>query len=131
MPQAISLSGLFGVITKMAQAQKQELGSMSKEAKIMNLMQFARKAGKLSAGTDACLRELHHKHIHLIIVAADTAERTVTRVKNDLREQNSKVMMIELSSQQELSAALGLHLTGVYGISDKNFAAKMIEYWQS
>ncbi|MCD8480073.1 MAG: ribosomal L7Ae/L30e/S12e/Gadd45 family protein [Candidatus Cloacimonetes bacterium] len=104
---------------------------MTKEAKIMNLMQFARKAGKLASGTDACLRGLHHKHIHLIIIATDTAQRTVSRVKNDLNEAGNKVMMIQLSSQEELSAALGLPLTGVYGISDKNFAAKMIEYWQS
>lgn len=94
-------------------------------------MQFARKAGKLIGGTDACMREVHHKHIHLIVIATDTAERTVSRVKNELREHNSKVMVIQLSSQEELSAALGLPLTGVYGISDKNFAAKMIEYWQS
>lgn len=94
-------------------------------------MQFARKAGKLVSGTDACLREVHHRHIHLIVIASDTAERTVSRVKNELKEQNSKIQILQFGSQEELSAALGLPITGVYGISDKNFAAKIIEYWQS
>ena len=115
----------------MVEAKKQGQEEMSNEAKIINLMQFARKAGKLSTGVDACMRELHHKHIHLIVIASDTAERTANRVKHELRELNSRIMTISISSQSELSAALGLPLTGVFGISDKNFAAKMIEYWQS
>jgi ribosomal protein L7Ae-like RNA K-turn-binding protein len=99
--------------------------------KILNLMQFARKAGKLVAGVDACMRGLHHKHIHLLIVAADTAERTVKRVHNELSESGQKLPIIQTGSQEEISAALGLPKTGVFGIGDKNFAAKISEYWQA
>ena len=42
--------------------------------KIINLMQFARKDGKLIAGTDACLREHNSRGLRLIVIASDTAE---------------------------------------------------------
>jgi len=99
--------------------------------KIMNLMQFARKAGKLVAGMEACLRAMHRKHIHLIVLAADSSERTIKRVNFEIQDSGAKLPVISLGSQEELSIAVGLHKTGVFGISDKNFAAKIMEYWQA
>ena len=115
----------------MAETQKQRQEKLNKEEKILNLMQFARKAGKLIGGSDACIRELHHKHIHLFVIASDTAPRTVSRIEYELGEKKSKIMILRFGTQEELSAALGLPLTAVFGISDKNFAVKMIDYWQS
>lgn len=102
-----------------------------RDSKILNLMQFARKAGKLTAGIDACLRGMHRKHIHLIVIAADSSERTVKRVNFEIETSGAKLPVISFGSQQEISIALGLHQTGVFGISDKNFAAKIMEYWQA
>ncbi len=99
--------------------------------KIQNLMQFARKAGKLVAGVDACLRAMHRKHIHLIVIAADSSERTIKRVNFEIKESGAKLPVISFGNQSELSAALGLPKTGVFGISDKNFAAKIMDYWQA
>nr|MDK2851270.1 hypothetical protein [Candidatus Cloacimonadota bacterium] len=99
--------------------------------KILNLMQFARKAGKLEAGIDACMRGLHRKHIHLIVIAADSSDRTIKKVINAARAYSQKLPVITFGEQIELSTALGLPKTGVFGISDKNFAAKIFEYWQS
>ena len=106
---------------------------MTKELdpRILNLMQFARKAGKLVGGVEACMRGMHHKHIHLIVIAADTSERTLNRVRFEMRESGSKMPLIQAGSQAEIRAALGLPLTGVFGVSDKNFAAKITEYWQA
>jgi len=118
---------------KMAQEARQRENSQMTELdpRIVNLMQFARKAGKLVGGVEACLRGMHHKHIHLIVIAADTSERTLKRVRFEMQESGGKMPLIEAGSQAELSAALGLPLTGVFGISDKNFAAKIAEYWQA
>ncbi|MCB5246940.1 MAG: ribosomal L7Ae/L30e/S12e/Gadd45 family protein [Candidatus Cloacimonetes bacterium] len=96
--------------------------------KIVNLMQFARKAGKLTAGADACLRELHSRGLRLVIIASDTAERTAARIEAALRERGDKVATLRLGTQEELSAALGLPLTGIFGITDKQFATRMLEY---
>ncbi len=97
-------------------------------ARILNLMQFARKAGKLVAGSDATLRALHRHKLYLIIVASDTAERTVKRMENHLKRNDLTVPIIRFGNQSDISNALGLPLTGVFGIYDKQFADKMLEY---
>ncbi len=101
------------------------------DARILNLMQFARKAGKLVSGLDACIRGLNHHIIRLLIVAEDTSIRT----QNNLLKTNSSspnpVKIILTGSQKEISYALGLPITGVFGISDKNFASKILEYWKA
>lgn len=114
------------------EARKKQAQQMTElNPKILNLMQFARKAGKLVAGVDACTRGMHHRHIHLIVIAADTSERTVERIRYEIEAGGNKLLIILAGEQAELSSALGLPITGVFGISDKNFAAKMIEYWQA
>ncbi|PKN73302.1 MAG: 50S ribosomal protein L7Ae-like protein [Candidatus Cloacimonetes bacterium HGW-Cloacimonetes-3] len=101
------------------------------DARILNLMQFARKAGKMVSGLDACVRGLNHHVIRLLIVAEDTSIRT----QNNLLKTNSSspnpVKIILTGSQKEISYALGLPITGVFGVSDKNFAAKILEYWKA
>ncbi|MDD3536195.1 MAG: ribosomal L7Ae/L30e/S12e/Gadd45 family protein [Candidatus Cloacimonetes bacterium] len=104
---------------------------MEKNERILNLMQFARKAGKLTGGTDACLRELHKKHLHLVIIAQDAAERTQARIRRELSASGQKIQILVFGQRDKISAALGMPLTAVFGISDKNFATKMIEYWQA
>jgi len=99
--------------------------------KILTLMQFARKAGRLSAGMDACERALKHQNLRLIIVAADSSERTKTSLKRIMGNLAIPVKLIETGTKQELSVALGLPETGIFGISEKNFAAKIFEYWQA
>ncbi|NLH93260.1 MAG: 50S ribosomal protein L7Ae-like protein [Candidatus Cloacimonetes bacterium] len=96
--------------------------------KIINLMQFARKAGKLIAGTDACLRELNSRGLRLIVIASDTAERSVARMEAAARLALGNTGVTRISSQLELSAALGVPITGIYGITDKQFATRMLEY---
>ena len=96
--------------------------------KIINLMQFARKAGKLISGADACLRELHSRGLRLIIIATDTAQRSAARIEAAVQQAGSSVSILRLGTQQELSAALGVPITGIYGITDKQFATRMLEY---
>ncbi len=101
------------------------------DLRILNLMQFARKAGKLVSGTDACARALNHQLLSLLIIAEDSSERTKTNIQRKVAGQKSPVKMIITGSQKEISYALGLPVTGVFGISDKNFAAKIKQYWQA
>lgn len=99
--------------------------------KILNLMQFARKAGKLIYGTDACIRGLNHQLIRLLIIAEDTSERTKDSVVRINSASHGPIKMIITGTQKEISYALGLPVSGVFGISDKNFAAKIMQYWQA
>ncbi|MEN6444484.1 MAG: ribosomal L7Ae/L30e/S12e/Gadd45 family protein [Candidatus Cloacimonas sp.] len=99
--------------------------------KIITLMQFARKAGKLVSGFDACERSLNKKNIALVILAEDSSERTKEKIKKYAETTGNRNKIIETGNQIEISAALGLPLTGVFGITDKSFAGKIMEYWLS
>ena len=99
--------------------------------RILTLMQFARKAGKLVSGFNACERAIGNKDIFLLILAMDSSERTREKMKKIAANADISSSVIETGSQQEISSALGLALTGVFGIKDKNFAAKIMEYWLS
>ena len=99
--------------------------------RILTLMQFARKAGKLVSGYSACERAMHKKEIELLILAADSSERTRDKMKKLALSAGISGAVIETGSQQEISSALGLPVTGVFGIKDKNFAGKIMEYWLS
>ncbi len=101
------------------------------EKKIVNLMQFARKAGKIVAGADACIRELKSRGLRLIVIAKDSAERSVRRIEYEIKEQAPQTPLLRLGSQETLSTALGVHQTGIYGVKDKQFAARMLEYQSS
>ena len=94
-------------------------------------MQFARKAGKLVSGMDTCERALKHKSVRVLVLAEDSSARTKTTVKRKLESSLNPVTLIETGTQEELAQALGLPVTAVFGISDKNIAAKMEEYWRS
>jgi|ADurb_Gly_01_Slu_FD_contig_101_133500_length_794_multi_2_in_0_out_0_2 ribosomal protein L7Ae-like RNA K-turn-binding protein len=99
--------------------------------RILTLMQFARKAGKLVSGFNACERAIGNKDIFLLILAMDSSERTREKMKKIAANADISSSVIETGSQQEISSALGLPLTGVFGIKDKNFAGKIMEYWLS
>ncbi len=98
-------------------------------SKILNLMQFARKAGKVISGLDACVRGLNRHIVLLLVVAEDTSIRTQNMILRANENSPSPVKVITTGKQKEISDALGLPITGVFGISDKNFAAKIQEYW--
>lgn len=99
--------------------------------KILNLMQFSRKAGKMVSGLDACLRGINHHILRLVIVAEDTSARTQNSLIRANNSNPNPVKIIVTGTQKEISYALGLPVTGVFGISDKNFAAKILEYWKA
>ena len=90
-------------------------------SKMTNLMQFARKAGKLVAGADACLRALHKGKVYMMIITEDTAPRTADRINREVSLEHGKVLMLRAGSQAPLSEALGLPVTGIFGIIDKQF----------
>lgn len=102
---------------------------MELNPKILNLMQFARKAGKLEAGSEACIRALHRGHIHTIVVASDAALRSKEKIKHELEKSGKDIPFIQGGSKVEISSALGIAETGIFGISDKNFATGIAKHY--
>lgn len=94
-------------------------------------MQFARKANKLVGGMDASLRAMNRREVHMIIIANDASERTSKRIINATGELGNRIPVIQIGSQEELSTALGLPFTAIFSICDKQFASKMLEYYEA
>ncbi len=54
-----------------------------------HLMQFARRAGKLISGYDACLRAMHHTKLYLVLLAEDTARGLCRGIDHPLMKTRS------------------------------------------
>lgn len=91
--------------------------------KMTTLMQFARKAGKLVHGYEACLRALHQHKLYLMLVTEDTSLRTLRGIETAIQGGKIKVPILRAGDQASLSQALGIPQSGVFGIGDKQFAS--------
>lgn len=88
--------------------------------KVYGLLGLATKAGKIVAGTDACLEAIDKKSIYIIFLAKDASERT----KNLFYEKGKKfsIMVVDILSMEELSKAIGKQNKVVIGVKEKEFA---------
>ncbi|MFO7659723.1 MAG: ribosomal L7Ae/L30e/S12e/Gadd45 family protein [Candidatus Cloacimonadaceae bacterium] len=101
---------------------------IDKEQKILTLIQFSRKAGKLVNGFEACKKEILNGKVRLLILTQDVADNTKDKIMKFVTETGIAVPTHQFGTQKELSAALGLPWTAVFGILDKNFASKIVSY---
>ena len=93
--------------------------------KICGLLGLARRAGKLTFGTEACLQEIDKNRVNLIIIATDAAERTKMNFKNICT--NKKVPIVECLNIEELSNAIGKSNKAVVGVRDINFSNEIMK----
>jgi len=118
-------------MSRSANNNKPELSSSETESRILSLLQFARKAGKIIHGTDACLRGIFGSKIHLIVLAADISDNTLERILRKIDTIQRSVAQIKILDKSRLSQALGVPDTAVFGVTDKQFATRILELWQA
>jgi ribosomal protein L7Ae-like RNA K-turn-binding protein len=107
---------------------KAELPEADKDVKVMTLLQFARKAGKLIHGFEVCKKEVMHGKVKLLLVTTDLSDNAKDKIMNVINLTGSTCSLQTFGTQEELSAALGLPFTGIIGILDNNFAKKILSY---
>lgn len=88
--------------------------------KVYGLLGLAMKAGKIVFGTDSCIEEIQRKRVKLVIVATDAAERT--KMKLSIICSDNNVAILEFSTIEELSNAIGRSNKAIVGIKDINFS---------
>lgn len=93
---------------------------MVNNQKLSGLIGLATKAGKIVAGTDACLQEIEKKSVRLIILASNAADRTKKTFKEKCVSFN--IDIYEGLTIEELSSSIGKINKAVVGIKDKGFA---------
>lgn len=87
--------------------------------KLLFALSMARRASKLTMGFDAVKEEIVSGRRHLVLLAADTGENTLKKIKHFSHDKTE--VYISNLTQYDLSAVCG-RLTGVLAITDENMA---------
>ena len=88
--------------------------------KVYGLLGLTTKAGKLCFGTESCLDMIDKNKIKLIIVAEDSAQRTIDNFKEKCEK--NKIPFYIYGKKEEISNSIGKPNKTVVGIKDKNLA---------
>ena len=98
---------------------------MNKE-KILSLLGFASKAGKLSFGTHATEFAITSGKAKLVLVAEDISEKSVKELKFKADKKSITVLNLKGISTAELSARVGKNC-GIIAVNDNGFADAIIK----
>lgn len=88
--------------------------------KIGGLIGLATKAGKIAAGTEACLEAIEKKSAKLVVIATDASERTKKTFKEKCEQ--CKIANYEILDIEQISKAIGKPNKAVIGIKEKGLA---------
>ncbi|WP_457944193.1 L7Ae/L30e/S12e/Gadd45 family ribosomal protein [Caproiciproducens sp. LBM24188] len=91
---------------------------------LLHFLGLARRAGKLSLGSDPAQESLRKGRARLVLLASDLSPRTAGGVELAAKEKGVAVVKIG-ATMDEISTALGKR-TGVVAVNDPGFAKKLI-----
>ena len=101
----------------------------NKENAFYSSMGLARKAGKLAAGTGACLEAIKKGKARLVIIACDTAENTLKKTVSACEGRNIDYMVY--GDSERMGKALGKEFIKVVGILDNEFKKLILSKMQT
>lgn len=88
--------------------------------KVLGLLGISAKAGKIVSGTDIVLENIEYKKVKLVIVAKDSASRTINNFTFVCEKQ--KVPIFIYGTIDENSRAIGKENRAVIGVKDDKLA---------
>ncbi len=94
-------------------------------ADIMNLLSICRKAGKLTLGMDEVKGTVRSGKACIVLVASDTAERSLNEITRVCEENETPLYRIN-ESMYDVGDALG-KVYGIMSITDKGFAKAAVK----
>lgn len=95
-------------------------------SKILTLLGFAAKSGKLSFGLDTCIQSLKDKKAFLIIAAEDVSPKSLKEAAYFAQKANAEVLKVN-ADMFTLSNAVG-RKCGIVSVNDKGFADACLKY---
>ncbi len=88
--------------------------------KILGLLGISAKAGKIVSGTDIVLENISKQKIKLVVIAKDSAQRTINNFKFECEKQ--KIPILIYGTIEENSKAIGKFNRAVIGLKDEKLA---------
>ena len=98
---------------------------MEKNKKIYGLLGLARRAGKISFGTESSIETIEKKKAKLVILAEDSSDRTKKNFKELCEKLNVPIIII--GTIETLSQSIGQVNKAIFVIKDENFAKEMLK----
>lgn len=95
------------------------------ENKIYGLIGLARRAGKVSFGTESSIETIEKKKAKLVIVAEDSSDRTKKNFKELSQKLNVPFRIV--GTIEDLSKSIGQVNKAVLVIKDENFAKEILK----
>lgn len=96
---------------------------MNIEDRILGLIGISTKARKITFGTDAVLERVIKKKTSLVVIAKDASEKSKENMKFICKK--NKVRIIEFSTIDKISHAMGKKNKSVICINDKNMGEEI------
>jgi ribosomal protein L7Ae-like RNA K-turn-binding protein len=91
--------------------------------KILSLLGFAKKAGKLVTGTNAVLRSILYGDAYLVIIADDAGSSVKDKFKRICDENDVKLYI--LGNSKDLERATGEENKVIYSVTEAGFSNKL------
>jgi ribosomal protein L7Ae-like RNA K-turn-binding protein len=93
--------------------------------KLFSMLGLARRAGKLTAGTDACLNMIKKGKAQLVITASNASENTKSKFRRIC--ENEGIKYYEIGEIEILSKSIGLENKAVICVTDNEFTKAIVE----
>ena len=93
--------------------------------KIYGLLGLARKAGKISFGTQSCIEAIEKGKAKLVIIAEDCSDRTKKNFEDISNTANVPIRVI--GTIENISKCIGQNNKAVIVVRDENFAKEIIK----
>ena len=98
--------------------------------KILTLMGFASKAGKLSYGFDATLLSIKSKKSKLVVMSDEISEKSRKEMQFYSQKYNIDFILLEGMDIQTVSEAVG-RKCGIISVNEKGFAQAILKNYKT
>jgi ribosomal protein L7Ae-like RNA K-turn-binding protein len=95
------------------------------EAKLLGLLGFARRAGKITSGFDASMREVASGKARVVIITSDASPNTSEKMLQACLNYDVPAVTIH-STMDDVGRAIGKASTAVAAITDRSFAKRVM-----
>ena len=96
------------------------------ESKILTLLGFASKAGRLSFGFASSLEAVNKKKSKLLLVASDISEKSKKEIRFAAEKNGVEIINLQSTDTNTLSHSVGRNC-GIISVNDDSFASAVAE----
>ncbi len=96
------------------------------ESKILSLLGFAAKAGKLAFGMDAAVSAVKQGKSKCVVAAKDISAKSFKEISFHCQRNGVTVKRLEDSDMQTLSRAIGRKKCGIVSVNDSSFSSAIL-----